>query len=135
MSDFEAEKEKDPAAGPQGQMGGQTAEVLTVSATFSGTSVTLNMSGIGDMGGDNDVQIYAASGDTPASRRTGATDQRANLTPPQSFPTALAGGSWTRGTNYWVQVDDQVDANGDWGTWVGSVTAAAGTLNISLSKQ
>ncbi len=136
MSEHEAEKAKDPAAGPQSQMGGQTAVVLTIGATFSGTSVTLDMSGINDMGDDNSVQIYAASGDNPTSRRTGENDLRANDTPaPTSFPTHLAGGSWTSGTNYWVQVNDQVDANGAWGTWVGGVTAASGTLTIRLNKQ
>lgn len=136
----EKESEKRPNVRPSKEseassMGGQVGSLLTISVSFTeGLDTNLNMSGINDMGNDDEVTIYAAMGSDPTSREIGTTDRRAHYAPaPASFPAALDGGSWTGGQNYWVQVNDKDGTTS--ATWQGSVIANAGTLNIQLYKQ
>jgi hypothetical protein len=135
MSENEAEKE--PESGCSSNMGGQTTTVMTVGGTFTtGVDASLNMSGIDDLGGNDEVSIYAASGDAPTERISDPGESRFDQSPaPNSFPTDLDGGTWVANTTYYVQVDSRT--GNVWTTWQGVVTPteAGGTLSIRLVQQ
>jgi hypothetical protein len=135
MSGCEPEKAKDPGAAKS--MRGQTAGVMTISSTFvTGADASLNMSGIDDLGGNDEVEIYAAQGAEPVGRLEGTNDQRGSYAPaPASFPTDLDGGAWTPSENYWVQVSSWDGST--WTTWQASVTPTASgeTIPIRLRQR
>ena len=135
MSENEAEKE--PETGSASNMGGQTTTAMTVGGTFSsGLDVSLDMSGLDDLGGNDEVSIYAAEGAAPTERLSGGNTERFDQAPaPNSFPTALDGGMWTYPGTYYVQVDSRTGTA--WTTWQGTVTPteAGGTLSIRLQLQ
>ena len=138
MSGYEPEKLPDPKPAPQARTRGQAADLMTVSGTFGGTtasgSVTLDMGGIDDLGGTDEVTIYSATGETPNGQRQGTDSCRADDTPaPAHFPTGLAGGTWTANHNFWVQVNSRTGAI--WTRWQGSINATSGTHDIPLDKQ
>ena len=131
----ESESEMEPTSDPEGQMSAQAAQTLVIGGSFvNGHDVSLNMTGINDMGGDDEVDVYAATGANPTARMTGTGERRGQYIPaPATFPTDLDGGPWTSGENYFVQVDS-LDGT-TWTTWQGNVTAAAGNLDITLRKK
>jgi len=135
MSEHEAEKE--PESGCSSNMGGQTTSPMTIGGTFTtGHDVSLDMSGIDDLGGDDEVSIYAAEGAEPTERLSGGNTERFDQAPaPNSFPTDLGGGLWTYPGTYYVQVDSRTGTA--WTTWQGTVTPteAGGTLSIRLTVQ
>ena len=131
------ESELDPSgAQPQPAAAGMvvvTSYTVTGNFTTSGGSntVSLNLSAVNDMGGD-DVTVYAASSATPSSRGSGATNRRGQWSSaPATLPTNVAGGDWTASTNYWVQVINATDS-----VWYeGNISASSGRNNIVLSKK
>ena len=131
------EPEKEPDTSTPSTMGGQTTTVMTIGGTFTtGHNVSLDMSGIDDLGGDDEVEIYSASAPPPTERLKGGGTQRFDEAPaPDSFPTNLDGGPWTANVNYYVQVDSRT--NTAWTSWQGSVTptGSGGPLSIRLTQQ
>lgn len=97
----------------------------------NGNSVSLDMSSVDDMGGD-DVTVYAATSATPSARSTGTTNRQDNWTPAANpLSSSAPGGAWVDATNYWVQLVNTTDQ-----VWYqGNISAASGRHDITLTKR